>query len=413
VLAIGSELLDGRTLERNSNYLCTELHARGIAVAYSIQCGDALGDILASLDFFSAQNISIVLITGGLGPTVDDRTREAVARFLDVPLERDPAVVATLEAWFAARGRPLSESNLLQADKPVGSAWIKNDFGTAPGFLATRRDGESALTLLTFPGIPRELKGMFQDIALPLLADRLPFRAPSERVMRLFGLPESGVNDRIKHIQMPDSVEVIFNVDFPVISVILRSDTLSASALDALAAETEAAIEDRYIFSRIRDESHASVVVQGLATARKTIAVAESCTGGVVGSLLTDVPGASAVFRGGIISYSNDVKRTLLGVSAESLEAYGAVSEQVAIEMAAGAKRELQSDFAISITGIAGPTGGTAEKPVGTVCIGFASETGVSAKTYAMPFDRERFRRLAAFTALEQVRRTLQGIARE
>lgn len=410
VLAVGSELLDGRTHERNVQYLGAELHARGIAVLCSMQCGDVLDDIVSCLKFLIQKPVSAILITGGLGPTVDDRTREALARFARVPLERDPVIVEKLKLWFEQRGRTFADSNARQADKPQGAEWVQNNFGTAPGFsLNVTAHGKDTL-LMAFPGIPSELRCMFREEAVPMLKGTLCFSLPVDRTFRIFGLPESTVNDRIATLELPDTVDVIFNVLFPFITVILRTAPENTQLLEIAATSVATAIGAEYIYTTQPDESFPEAVVRLLVQQKKTVSVAESCSGGMLGSFLTSVPGVSAVFHGGVIAYSNAVKQQLLGVNAATLTAYGAVSKEVALEMARGVRQRLHTDLAASVTGIAGPEGGGPDKPVGTVFIALVSESEEYCRQFNFPFDRERFRKIAACSALDLVRRAVAGI---
>lgn len=409
VLAVGSELLDGRTHERNVQYLGAELHARGIAVVCSMQCGDVLDDIISCLDFLVQKPVCAVFITGGLGPTVDDRTREALALFARVPLERDPVIVEKLKLWFEQRGRTFAASNARQADKPQGAQWIPNNFGTAPGFSLNVTMYEKTTLLMAFPGIPRELRGMFIEEAIPGLENTLRFSLPVERTFKIFGLPESTVNDRIARLELPATVEIIFNVLFPFITVILRTAAENALLLEKVVTSVTAAIGAEYIYTTQPDESFAEAVVTQLIELQKSVSVAESCSGGLLGSLFTSVPGVSAVFQGGVIAYSNAVKQQMLGVTAASLSAHGAVSKEVALEMAHGIRQRTNTDIAVSLTGIAGPEGGVPDKPVGTVFIALVSDSEEYCCEFHFPFDRERFRKIAACSALDLVRRAVTG----
>jgi nicotinamide-nucleotide amidase len=452
VLAIGSELLDGRTLESNANYICKVLSNCGFHFNYSLQCGDNNNDIIAALHFLIAGGANVIFVTGGLGPTVDDRTRSALAEFSKQELECDNNVVNKLHLWFKKRGRVCAKSNERQAYKPISARWLENNFGTAPGFYlqvtnntrgayilsdienvrkptggtskyARPNNGQSRSSgfdnktdtsigggyIFAMPGIPAEMQPMLTNEVLPVLNKLFEFDEPCEKVFKIFGVPESTLNDLIAAVGLPKDIELIFSVSFPSITVILRASKESAALLAKYEEAVIAAIGTENIFSYDLEDSLPNKVIHILLYQKKTISVAESCTGGLLASLLTAVPGASDCFVGGAITYSNKMKTQLLSVSEDMLRTHGAVSEEVAAAMAEGALKAYNTDYALAITGIAGPAGGTKEKPVGTVCLALASTNNTIKKTIFAPYERERIRIFSAFTVLNMLRQSICG----
>lgn len=409
-LAIGSELLDGRTHEANAHFICNRLSPLGVTFVVNVQCGDSHKSISDALDYLFHNAVRIIFITGGLGPTVDDKTRESIAAYAGQALVQDSIVVEQLHKWFERRGRTCAPSNELQAFKPAHAVWLENDCGTAPGFyLKLKKHGQEAM-LVAMPGVPNEMRVMLEEKVLPILQQEYVLTSPNESVFLIFGLPESTVNDRVARLGLPESIEVIFSVAFPIITLILRVQEGQQADLERADALVSAAIDQRYVFSRTLGDSLEQVLVRQLVKDNKSVAVAESCTGGQLGALITAVPGASACFLGGVISYSNSMKSELLDVPEELLQAQGAVSEAVVAAMALGVRRRCVADYGLAISGIAGPEGGSEEKPVGTVCLALATPEGVESKTIYAPFDREKVRRIAAFAALAMLRHSVLSL---
>jgi nicotinamide-nucleotide amidase len=351
----------------------------------------------------------IVILSGGLGPTEDDVTREAVAQALGRQLEFHPAIAEALERRFAATRRKMSEINKRQAFVIAGAEVLPNDRGTAPGqWVAV--NGAVAILL---PGPPHELQAMFEQQCLPRLARLLPQQAIRTAFLRITGMPESDLDALIspvyKKYRNPATTILAANGD---LQVHLRARCATAAEADALLAEVAAPITallgDR-LYSRTGDPLE--VVVGGLLRQRHaTVAVAESCTGGMLGERFTTTPGSSDYFIGGFITYSNALKVQLLGVSAETLERFGAVSRETAEAMAAGARQRTGATYAVSITGVAGPDGGSEEKPVGLVHIGIAGPEGVASANRRFLGDRQRIRVFTTQMALDLLRRKLQGL---
>lgn len=385
----GSELMLGFTPNSHLGYLARQLADLGLHLDRQITVADNRAEMRAAITE-ALQRSDIVLITGGLGPTADDFTRDVVAELLGRKLIRDDNLAATITERFRKRGVHMPEQVLVQALVPEGAHVLPNPNGTAPG-LALEHAGKWIVLL---PGPPRELKPMFETSVVPLL----PRGRPQDcRIFKVVGLAESIVEERIGAVP---GVELGFCAKMGEVEV-----RIIGRALDAAEKQIRAALGD-HIFGTGHDRLE-DVVVRQLTAAGKTIAVAESCTGGQIAHRLTNVSGASHVFLSGCITYSNDEKIRLLGVRPETLTQHGAVSDEIAREMVEGCRQRSGADFALSTTGIAGPTGGTPEKPVGLVYIAFATPTRTEVKRYMLLFDRETFKFFASQYALDMVRREL------
>jgi len=408
IIAVGSEMLTLARVDTNSLYLTGELNNLGVEVVAKCVIGDDR-DRLAATVARALERSAIVILTGGLGPTEDDVTREAVAQALGRKLVYHAEIVEAMERRFAAMRRKMSEINKRQAFAIEGAELLPNDRGTAPGQWVPA-DGAVALLL---PGPPHELKAMFEQHCLPRLARMAPKQAIRTAFLRVTGMPESDLDALIspvyKKYQNPVTTILAAASDLQ-IHLRARCDTEAEAA--ALLAEVtgpiEALLGDR-LYSRNGDPLE--VVVGALLRERhSTVAVAESCTGGMLGERFTSTPGSSDYFLGGFITYSNALKRELLGVPAETLEQFGAVSRETAEAMAVGARERTGATYAVSITGVAGPDGGTEQKPVGLVYVGIADEAGTAAVHRRFLGDRTRIRQFTTQFALDLLRRRVQGL---
>ena len=402
LLSIGDELLLGDIVDTNAPWLSRRLGAVGIRIARRETVGDDEDAIVqavrAALDRTGA-----VICTGGLGPTEDDLTRPAVARVFGRELRVDEEILARIRARFTEQGREMPERNRVQAERPDGAIVFPNDWGTAPGFALEDDAGRFVVVL---PGVPREMERIVEAHVLPFLRRRWPAGARPllHRVVRTTGIAESVLADRIADVA--EAVRPITVAYLPRLTgVDLRLTSWGAmDAADAVRrlAEAEAALRERgggYIYGTDGDDL-AAVVGDALRRRGLTLGLAESCTGGLIAKRITDVAGSSAYFLGGLVTYSNESKQALLGVRESTLAAHGAVSEETAREMAVGARRALGADVAVSVTGIAGPGGGSAEKPVGTVWIGIAMDDAVEARRFRFLGERDEVRERAAQAAL-------------
>lgn len=406
IIAVGSELLTPFRLDTNSLYLTGQLERLGIAVAQKTVVGDdcerlkkAFGEAL--------QRSELVIGIGGLGPTTDDRTREAVAELLGLPLERNAEIVEMVEERFHSRGKRMPEVNLRQADVPRGADWLPNENGTAPGLWLALEAGK---VLLLLPGPPKELQPMFEEHCLPRLRALAPKHAFGARVLKVVGLTESEVEERIAPLYRDSTNPQTTLLASPgQIEIHLRaigSDTAEAlRRAEELADKLEAKLGD-HVFSR-GPENLEQVVGLYLMMRGATLSVAESCTGGLVGERITSVPGSSRYFLGGVLCYSNPLKTKMVGVPETLLKKKGAVSAEVAEALAKGIRRRARSVLGLGVTGIAGPEGGSPDKPVGTVHIALADAHRMKSEKHRFLGDRERIRWQAAQAALDLVRRKL------
>ncbi len=412
VICVGTELLLGDILNTNAQFLAQELATLGISHFYQTVVGDnpqRIKDVVA----IALQRASVLIFTGGLGPTPDDLTTETLADYFGVPLVEHPQVLDDITQKYTARGRPMSPSNRKQALQPEGAAVLPNRLGTAPGMIWEPRPG---VLIYTFPGVPREMKAMWRETAVPDLRQRgFGTTTIHSHMLRFWGISESALAEQVASflaLQNPTVAPYAGQGEVRLRVAARAPSAAEAEALIAPVADQLRAIVGLHYYGQ-DDETLASVVGQLLLAAGQTVAVAESCTGGGLGHLLTAVPGSSAYFWGGIISYANAVKVELLGVDAGDLATYGAVSEDVAKQMAVGVRSRLHTTWGLSITGVAGPGGGTPAKPVGMVCLGVAGPDSVECHTlqYGVHRDRDFIRHLSACTALDLLRRKL--LARE
>ncbi|HXR07202.1 MAG TPA: competence/damage-inducible protein A, partial [Candidatus Acidoferrum sp.] len=385
----GAELLVGRVLNTHQQWLCRQLTDLGYEVSRQVCVADD-GEQIQAVARESLQRADAIIITGGLGPTSDDRTRDFIAQMLGRKLVLHPDTRGRIEQFFAARPHPMPAKVLVQAMIPEGATVLPNANGTAPGLALETKRGKQWLILL--PGPPRELRPMFVESVVPLLRREFPLASKYLcRTIKTTGLGESVVEEKIDAALRPlasEGLELAYCARVGEVDVRLAGRGEKA---EALLAEGMARVERLLgpaIFGR-EDESLESVVIGLLTSGKKTVAVAESCTGGFLAHRLTNVAGASAVFLGGVVAYSNAIKRDILGVRAETLRQHGAVSEAVAREMAEGARRLVGADYALAVTGIAGPGGGTPEKPVGTAYVGLSESKGTTVQFQYSPVDRE------------------------
>ena len=412
----GSELMLGRVLNTHQQWLCRQLADLGYVVTRQVAVPDTGSDIQQSVREALAR-ADLVIATGGLGPTSDDLTRDLVAQLLGKELREDAAVLTHIRHIFERLKRPMPERTRVQALIPEGATVLHNAYGTAPGLAMEVRPnpfraGGQPSWLIMLPGPPRELRPMFTATVVPLIQRVLPLESGFVcRTLRTTGIGESMVEEKVGG---PLQRWVDAGLDLGYCARPGHVDVrLAAYGGDAeqTVREAEAVVREllgSHIYG-VEDESLEAVIVRLLTERQATLALAESCTGGGIANRVTDVPGASAVLLAGLVTYSNAAKEKFLGVQAETLAAHGAVSEPVAREMAEGARRQTQADYALSVTGIAGPGGGTPEKPVGTVFIGLAGPTGTVVERNFNSFDRETFKQVTAQQALELLRRTIMA----
>jgi len=403
ILCIGTELTRGEIVDTNATWLADRITGLGVEVLAIEAVPDDRALLVDTLLRLGKAH-DLLVCTGGLGPTTDDLTSECVASAIGVKLERDVASLEAIRHRMERFGRAMAASNAKQADFPSGAVILANPHGTAPGFSVTI-DSARAFFM---PGVPREMKPMFETFVAP--AVRALSRGGIHQIrLRTFGMTESAVNDRLDGIEAAHGVTLAYRAHFPEIEV--KVVARAAAPADAEQSARIAADEVRTRLGDVvfgeGDTSYAERVGGLLAERSLWLGTAESCTGGLVAELVTDVPGSSAYFKGSVVTYANALKQSLLGVNEELLAKYGAVSAEVARAMSEGARCRLNVDVALSLTGIAGPSGGTAEKPVGLVHFAVATNAGISARQITFPGTRAQVRRIAAFAGLALVRKVL------
>jgi len=406
IIAVGSELLTPVYQDTNSLFLTERLNSWGIEVRFKTVVGDRADDLATALREALSRS-PLIILTGGLGPTEDDLTRPVVSEVLRRPLREDPELRRQIQERLARFGRPMAENNLRQAMVPEGAEWLQNNNGTAPG-IWIEHDHHFVVLL---PGPPGELEAMFDATCMPRLAEVAPEERIKTRVYKVVGLPESEVDKRVAAIYgayenptttilaKPGGIEIHLRAR-------AATDQEAEAKLVELGEQIELALGE-YIFST-HGESLEEVVGMYLVMRQKTVAVAESCSGGLLAERLTRNSGSSNFFLGGAVCYSNDLKTSLAGVPASLIEEHGAVSQPVAQALAEGIRARTGASLGVGLTGIAGPTGGTPEKPVGLVYIGLADERGTQVREFRFPGNRGRVRQWATQMALEMIRRRVR-----
>lgn len=415
IISTGDELVTGRTVDTNATFVAERLGAIGIEVCSVITVGDYPDRIVWAWQH-SLAHADVVISTGGLGPTADDLTSESVARVAGTQLRLDQAEAERIRQHFQKVGRPMPENNLKQALFPIGAEIVPNKLGTAAGYrLVIPSNGRHPVAVV-LPGVPREMKAMLEDQIIPWLLQQAPEdRCTLSRTFQTFGMSESALDEALEGAIDPRKGRLSFRASFPQVSVRVT--------VTDMRTEAERRLEG--LAQIVRERLGAAVIAEGETTMeevvgkllrehQRSLAVAESCSGGLVGNRITNVPGSSDYFVGGVIAYSNGLKQRLLGVQERTLTTHGAVSEETAREMALGVRRATGADLGVATTGIAGPDGGTAEKPVGTVAIALATDGldigHVRSRVYQLWGNREWVKLLTSQVALDWVRRYLMGL---
>jgi nicotinamide-nucleotide amidase len=400
ILTIGNELLNGEVKDINTGAVAEILGRHGYRLRCSLAVPDQEKEICAALEYL-ASHVEFVIVTGGLGATSDDLTARAAARALGQQLVINDEALLQIHDWFRSRNREMEPHNECQALLPQWAKVLPNPVGIAPGFSLGQRGCE----LFFLPGVPAEMRAMFEQSVLPQLRRRIPHAPPlSQTTLKFFGLPEAKIERMIPYRRLPQGVEVAFALEYPLVLVKLKAAGDDAQLrLDQAEALLQQELGDQLV---ARDgESVAGNVGKLLTAAGLSLSLAESCTGGLIASLLTSEPGASNFLERGGVTYANSAKIDWLGVPAAILQQHGAVSEPCAKAMAAGLLQRSATDLALAVTGIAGPDGGTPEKPVGTVFLALASSGGVHARRYHFLGERHRVQRMSAYMGLEWLRR--------
>lgn len=411
ILAIGDEIVSGITVDTNSPFLADAMRLVGVETVGGFSVADD-EETLARALRRGLEDAPVVITTGGLGPTVDDLTSKVVARVAGQEMVMHEPSLRLVEQRFRERGLEMPANNAKQALIPRHATVVPNPTGTAPGFICPIAVGGETRHIVSLPGVPAEMRAMAEATVIPWLRERAGSRRFASRVFSTYGVSESRLDELLTGVVDPAEARLSFRAAFP------RMQTRITAA-----GEDEQELEDRLagLEARVRERLGAAIyaagdvgleeaVVRLLAERGLTLAAAESCTGGLIGHRITDVPGSSAVFLLGVVAYANEAKLRLLDVSEATLGTHGAVSTQTAEEMAVGVRRASGADLGVSTTGIAGPGGGSAEKPVGTVCVGLAWDGGVWSRRYDLGA-RERgwVKQMTAQLALDRVRRWTMG----
>lgn len=408
ILTIGDELLRGEIIDSNKSFLSQRLLTLDVETRWHVTCADDRDDMRETF-LRAAARSDVVLVSGGLGPTRDDLTMEVLAQTFGRELVLHQPSLDALRAFFARFGREMAAINEKQAWFPAGAEVLDNPIGTAPGCML---EVQSTL-FFSMPGVPSELMKMMDEQVLPRIASRRTISSwQRATLLRTFGIGESNLDEMLRDVPLPPGVELGFRTQFP-------DNHVRPVARAKTEAEAQANLETacRLLCERLGplvygegEDTLEAVTGRLLAERKATLAVAESCTGGMIGAILTATPGSSAYFKGGVVAYWNDAKAALLDVPEAVLAEHGAVSEPTARAMAEGVRRRFGTTLGVATTGISGPTGGSKDKPVGLVYVAFATAAGSEVRELRLAFDRERNRRLTAQIAIDWVRRHLLGM---
>ncbi|MBK7434581.1 MAG: competence/damage-inducible protein A [Chitinophagaceae bacterium] len=403
IITIGDELLIGQVVDTNSAWMAQELNKAGIRVTRRVAVGDVWEEIWQALDE-EQKHADILLITGGLGPTSDDITKPLLCKYFNGKLVVDEEARKNVLDIFTRLNRPLIERNLLQAEVPDNCTVIQNTRGTAPG-MWFEKEGK---VFVSMPGVPHEMKGMMESHVIPALQQKFHFPFIVHQTLLTAGVGESFLAERIRDFEsaLPPDVKLAYLPNYGMVRLRLSASGLEKETIEKKVAdlfETLQGLVREYLVTN-EDEPLEKVVGKLLLGKGKTMCTAESCTGGYIAHLLTSIPGSSAFYDGSVVSYSYQAKEDLLQVEHSVLESKGAVSEEVVIQMAKGALKNIGSDYVIAISGIMGPEGGMPDKPVGTVWVAVGDENSLVTKKFSFRFDRMRNIQLTAVNALNTLR---------
>jgi nicotinamide-nucleotide amidase len=408
IITIGDELLIGQVIDTNSAWMATRLNESGFRVKQIISVSDDLAHICRSVDEALAR-VGIVLLTGGLGPTRDDLTKDALCSYFSCGLVTDDRIIDDLTRYFSQRGRPLTETNRKQAEVPEKCRPLYNQHGTAPGMWFDPPGGK---VLVSMPGVPYEMKAMMDEQVLPELRERFRLPPVYHQTIITTGVGESYLADQIREweVALPEHIRLAYLPSVGMVKLRLSCYGATEEKIGEVLNEVSKlkSLISKYIYV-IGDFTLQEALGELLKSKGQTLAIAESCTGGYLSHLVTSVPGSSAYYIGSTISYANEVKSRFLGVDPEIISREGAVSEMVAKAMAAGVREKLGTTWSLSTTGIAGPAGSTPEKPVGTVWIGMAGPSGVAARKFQFGQDRMRNIQATGVAAFTMLRNAVAG----
>ena len=407
IITIGDELLIGQVIDTNSAWIAQELNKIGIAIKHRVAVGDNKADILQALDEEQKQ-ADIILITGGLGPTADDITKPLLCEYFGGKMIlHQPSLDFITELFEKKFKRPMTERNHKQAEVPDTCTVLLNERGTAPGMLF-KKDNK---IFVAMPGVPHEMKWLMQAHVLPYITQHYQNGYVEHKTLLTAGIGESTLADTINDIEesLPTYIKLAYLPNYGMVRLRLTAFGADKTLLLKDLQKYFTLLKERVAEFLVADEDLPLEAVVGklLKESNETVATAESCTGGLIAHLISSIPGASVYFKGAVVSYSNEVKTNLLGVSSETLETFGAVSEQTVIKMATEVRKKLNTDYGVAVSGIMGPDGGTVDKPVGTVWIAVATSKDVQANLFHLPFDRQRNVQQTAVNALNFLRKKI------
>ncbi|QSZ26372.1 competence/damage-inducible protein A [Aceticella autotrophica] len=401
IISVGTELLLGQIVNTNAKYISLKLSTIGIDVFFQTNVGDNPKRLKECLEI-AVKRSDIIILTGGLGPTMDDLTKETVAEFFDLPLIEDTDSKLSIENYFNKSNRKMTANNYKQALFPEGSKILPNEIGTAPGCIFKK----NSKIIIILPGPPSELIPMFDNYVYPYLKN-MSDKIIVSKVIKIFGIGESKVEDMVNDLLISSNPTVAPLISDGIVTLRITAKSDNKEEAENMIAKIEEKIKDvigDYIFGS-DDETMEYVIFNLLRERNLTLTTAESCTGGLLSKMITDIPGSSEIFKYGFVTYSNEAKHKMLGVSKQTLEKYGAVSIETAKEMAVNAKEIANADYGVSITGIAGPDGGTEKKPVGLVYIGLSYNNEFYVRKTLTMGVRQRIRLISALNAMDMIRR--------
>ena len=405
IITIGDELLIGQVIDTNSAWMAQQLNKSGIRVNRRVAVGDVWDEIWNALDEES-KHADIILITGGLGPTADDITKPLLCKYFGGKLTVNEQALQNVTVLFEKIfKRPLTERNIKQAEVPDVCTVIQNKRGTAPGMIFEK----NGKIFISMPGVPHEMKGMMESDVIPLLSSMFEVPYITHRTLMTFGIGESMIADRIQDYEenLPAHIKLAYLPNYGMVRLRLTASGKDKQGIDQevdnLFATLQELVSDHIVTNC--DEKMEEVVAKLLAQQQKTLSTAESCTGGFIAHLLTSIPGSSVFYKGSIVSYSNEIKKELLDVMDQTLEEKGAVSEEVVIQMVKGALKQLKTDYAVAVSGIMGPDGGTPEKPVGTAWMAAGNNREIITQKLHFRFERQLNIQLTAVNALNLLRK--------
>ena len=405
ILTIGDELLIGQTIDTNSAWMATVLNQAGITVKRRVAVGDDWKEIWDALTA-EGKAADIVLITGGLGPTSDDITKPLLCDFFGGKMIKDKAALDNVIEIFSKKlNRPLLERNLKQAEVPDNCRVIQNKRGTAPGMWFEKEE----TIFVSMPGVPHEMKGMMAEDVIPALVNRFKLSPVQHRTLLTAGIGESFLAELLLEFEaaLPNDYKLAYLPNYGMVRLRLTGldGTKDPEEIETLFEQLKALVKDHLVVDQ--DLTLQETIAKVLLEKKKTLAIAESCTGGYISHLITMLPGSSAYYLGGVVSYSNEMKIDVLGVQPDTISQFGSVSVETATQMAQGIRKQTGADFSLATSGIMGPTGGTPEKHVGFVCVAFCSSERTSTTTFQFRFDRKRNIELTAAHALDFLRKNM------